>query len=185
MRIRTYLLIGAFSVFTVGSVGMNASFAQFDTSDTPMILAQNDQGGFFGRIFNRSRDSSQAQPLFLDDSGTNSAPAGQARPFTNYGQQNNRTRNRARGGASLSEMQVAALNDHVKEQHDATMAWILEQQAEDKRRAMQKMAQQGQGGREAPRQRRMVYDPDKVWNYKPNQRGSESEDGRNRIFNAR
>ncbi len=207
MAIKPYLFLGLLTVSVAGGALTHTGYAHSHiqgldpAADSAIILVQNnDQQGFWGRIFNRSDDRTKAQPLHLDGRASENRGNRAVTPhnYSEYTQR--RAGSRGRPSGSLDDAAVRASYEEWNRISSARSAHLLEQKARveaimarrnaENARLMQasyRQKQQARGSHGAQPQRRMVYDPERVWTYNPNDRAREIEQNQNRsrIFNRR
>lgn len=183
---RPCLFAGLLSVSLAGA-SFHGSYAQAETP-AAIMLAQNDEGGgFWDRLFNRSDRQSGAKPLFLDTPGLSPSP--QVRPF-NYNSTVSSSgpyqRLTPEQALRLREQRDLALMQQGKMELAIVMEDIRKIQVARERRQAQQMAGRGSNAEKEQQNKKMVYDPERVWQYDPNRRDApQSEQERPRIFNTR
>ncbi|GEM_PF-2602290 len=202
MHLKTCLLTGVF-LFALAGVpeggGLRAQDLYQDAA--PIVLAQNDKSGFFGRIFNKSGDRSGAKPLFLrkSDGKTRAGPtpvAPKPYDFQTQSRSGSLAKYQAESKKQWKEYQdnmareVAATTELSRQAGEA--ANLRTQKALD---AMRERQAQRAGGKPAAGSsgKKAVYDPQKVYQYKakkppaaqPAPDQEEQPPSRSRIYNTR
>ena len=181
MRLRPVLLSGMVLGTLLGSAAMQPGFAQ-------------DNRGFLDRLFNRSGEAQTAKPLFLDKGGQGNRSA---QPFTDY---NARTPSRSNSsdGADWSEYMAYFADLDRKVARGIAQTQAQTKQMEDainrKRLAEEANRSDRKAGGAQSSNAKQAYDPIKVYQYSPGNRGRAEETAeqgeveqrpRGRIFNTR
>ncbi|PJB71915.1 MAG: hypothetical protein CO093_04150 [Alphaproteobacteria bacterium CG_4_9_14_3_um_filter_47_13] len=186
MPIKSRLLAG-FLVFTfVVYTAAYTPSAQAMENDT-IILAQNDDsGGLWNRIFNRSGEKSQSKPLFLDKAGTSSSK--QVKPYDF----SKKSASQARAGtfSDLEGQQMIQQRDSAVIQRTQEVLKIAALENEkNSAQAQDFFAKQNEAtaaNNKNTKKKTMAYDPEKVWSYNPNApQSSPDQEQKSRIYNTR
>ncbi len=184
MSVKPYIFLGLLAVTVAGAAVPGVSYAQNKSTDTAIILAQNESGkqrGFLGRLFNGSDKKPSATPLFL-----NKSRGSGAKPYNYSGRRDiSSRRSKLDRDKKWDDFKFAQEAGIAEQTGRAKMAGRAARDrirmARNERRAMQSRNSKASG---ADSNKIMVYDPRKAWTYDPN-KPRDPEEKRSRIFNTR
>lgn len=197
MRVKPLILTGFVVAALSCATAVEHVYAADGYSEAPIVLAQNDQG-FFGRLFNKSHDSSDSKPLFLNKGADNPLSGSKkVTPFTNYS-----TKQSSKDSDKAWEEYKKGLKQQLAENAKVAQDYMAYDKAQVDAAQAQFDAQGASGSRtgvstsssaSSSSSGRMVYDPHKVWIYMPGQNKQsntttntqQEETARPRIYNRR
>lgn len=193
MNLKPCLFAGIFVFALAGdSVAHRLQAQNLFEGGSPIVVAQNDQQGFFGRIFNRSKDKADTSPIFLNKQGTNgrqSSTTISPYKFQGQGLSSSLALDKAMAEIMASDRaRNEALSERVNKQTEfALLAGEREVARLRQLRERDKQVRQTGGQQGA---RKMVYDPARVWTYNRNrapqgQLEEPESSGPSRIYNTR
>ena len=190
MRLKLYAVTSLFVLGLAAGVPGHVTYAADMVSEDTIILAQNgdDKPGFFGRLFNRSGEQSDARPLFLNKGAKTSGAKVQPYNFgkDHYGAE------QGRSSSSYDSEWAAfeAVRDRQMEENTAFALAVADRMLEESDRMMRQHEEAHAGETKAGdvdrenSKKRMVYDPQKVWTYDPNKRDEPDGSQPARIYNS-
>lgn len=168
-------------LFTAGALACLSGAVAFyslpaSAESPPLVLAQNDEDtGFWGRVFNRSDRNQSAKPLFLDRSN-NVSPSGHGTPY-NYGSQGTNQDRNSSFTSNKDALKMRQERDSAVQKRTDNLLKMAALKNEKRSAALEKSiletnasaAGRGAGtGNDKDGKVKMVYDPQKAKNYNPN-----------------